>query len=1018
MPIEFLTDEQAAAYAAYRGAPSRTELERFFFLDDADRKLIESKRRAHNRLGYAAQLTTARYLGVFLDDPTGVPAEVVDYLAEQLDIGDPSVLKVYGEWENTRLEHVRELRQVLEYREFAEAEAELRSWVDARAWTTGEGPKALFDAAASWLRERRVLLPGVTTLTRLVASVREAANQRLWDTLYGLLNAGQRAVLDSLLTVPPSERISELDRLRRGPVRVSGPQMKWSLQRAEEIAALGMGDLDVSAIPPRRLAELSRYGVDGKASLLRRHGDSRRLATLLATTVYLTTRAVDDALDLLEVLIATKLLAKAERETVKEKMKTLPRVERASAKLATAFQVVFDTTSELVDTDTGEVTGPAVESFEAMWERIEAVVPRHELAAAIAALFELTPPLDSDADEAWRSMLVSRFGTVRPFLKLLVAVVDFGATPEGEAVLDALKSLPDLMGRKKVGPAEIDTGLLVGSWRRLVLSAPHLEPGTVDWKAYTFCVLEQLHRMLRSKQVFAKNSSKWGDPRAKLLDGEAWEQARPTVLASLGLPGEAGEHLAARAALLDGTYREVAGRLPDNAQNVFDDDGRLHFAALEPEPEPSSLLDLRAAVNAMLPRVDLPEVLLEVLSWTGADQAFTSVTGGEARLRDLHVTIAALLVAHGCNVGYTPVIGGADALKYGRLSHVDQTYLRLATYRAANATLIEHQASIGLAQAWGGGLVASVDGMRFVVPVPSVYARPNPKFFGRRGGATWLNMINDQAAGLGGKVVAGTPRDSLYVLDVLYDRDGGKRPEMIVTDTASYSDIVFGLLTLAGFAYAPQLADLPDQKMWRIDRTVDYGAFQDAARGRVDLARIERHWEDILRIIGSIHTGAVRAYDVIRMLSRDGRPTPLGDAIAHYGRIAKTLHILRLADEPGYRRQIKVQANLQEGRHALARKIFHGRAGQLYQRYQEGMEDQIGALGLVLNALVLFNTRYMDAAVTQLRADGFDVRDEDITRLSPFVRHHVNMLGRYSFQLPDLTGGLRPLRDKNAPEEQ
>ncbi len=138
--------------------------------------------------------------------------------------------------------------------------------------------------------------------------------------------------------------------------------------------------------------------------------------------------------------------------------------------------------------------------------------------------------------------------------------------------------------------------------------------------------------------------------------------------------------------------------------------------------------------------------------------------------------------------------------------------------------------------------------------------------------------------------------------------------------------------------------------MWRIDRAADYGAFQDAARGRVDLARIERHWEDILRIIGSIHTGAVRAYDVIRMLSRDGRPTPLGDAIAHYGRIAKTLHILRLADEPGYRRQIKGQANLQEGRHSLARKIFHGRSGQRYQRC-----------------------------------------------LSPFVRHH------------DLPGGLRPL---------
>jgi len=65
------------------------------------------------------------------------------------------------------------------------------------------------------------------------------------------------------------------------------------------------------------------------------------------------------------------------------------------------------------------------------------------------------------------------------------------------------------------------------------------------------------------------------------------------------------------------------------------------------------------------------------------------------------------------------------------------------------------------------------------------------------------------------------------------------------------------------------------------------------------------------------------------------------------------------------------------------------------------------ALGLVLNALALFNTRYMDAAITQLREDRFDVRDEEVARLSPFVRHHINMLGRYSFQLPDLPGGLR-----------
>jgi TnpA family transposase len=95
--VEFLSDEQAARYGAFVGVPSRTELERYFFLDDTDREAVQAKRRAHNRLGFAVQLTSVRYLGRFMPDPRQVPAEVVEYLAEQLEIADPSCLKQYGE---------------------------------------------------------------------------------------------------------------------------------------------------------------------------------------------------------------------------------------------------------------------------------------------------------------------------------------------------------------------------------------------------------------------------------------------------------------------------------------------------------------------------------------------------------------------------------------------------------------------------------------------------------------------------------------------------------------------------------------------------------------------------------------------------------------------------------------------------------------------------------------------------------------------------------------------------------
>jgi TnpA family transposase len=654
-------------------------------------------------------------------------------------------------------------------------------------------------------------------------------------------------------------------------------------------------------------------------------------------------------------------------------------------------------------------------------QQIEQVASRAEITQALVDIVDLAGPADDDTDVAWRTELVKRFPPVRPFLPMLCQVIRFGAFPEDERMLAALLDLPRLWcgGRNKVEVDEIDQELLIGSWRRLVLNGPDVEPGCVDWRAWTFCVLEQFHRHLRHRDIFATNSSKWGDPRAKLPSGDAWMTMKPMVLASLGLPEDPQAHLAEPAALLPDTFTEVIDRLADNAAASFDEGGRLHLTALAAEADPPSLVGLRALTNRMLPQVDLPEVLLEVLSWTGAGSAFTSITGGETRLADLGVSIAALLVVNACNITRRPVIkSNVEALTRDRLTHVEANYLRLDTIRAANACLIEAQAGIGLARLWGGCHVASVDGMRFVVPVRTIHSGPNPRYFPRgRGsrGATWLSMINDQAAGLGAKVVAGTPRDSLHVLDVLYDRDGGTKPQMIVTDTSSYSDIVFGLLSLAGWTYAPQLADLPDQKLWRVDPRADYGRLPPPRGAGSTWRRLPGTGRTSCGSSPAIHTGAVRAHDVIRMLSRDGHPTQLGEAIAHYGRIYKTLHVLRTADDPGYRKTMKSQGNLQEGRHSLGRETFHGKRGELRQRYYEGMEDQLGVLGLLLNSIVLFNTRYLDAAITELRADGYEVRDEDAAQLSPFGRHHVNLLGRYSLPLPaELGGGLRPLRDPAA----
>jgi len=190
-------------------------------------------------------------------------------------------------------------------------------------------------------------------------------------------------------------------------------------------------------------------------------------------------------------------------------------------------------------------------------------------------------------------------------------------------VLAAVKTLPVLAARKvrlkPLRPAEIDSQLVPAMWRRAVYTNPELPEGAVDRDAYVVCVLEQLHRTLRVRDVFAAPSHRWGDPRARLLDGPAWEAVRPETLDGLGLTTSAEEHLRAQVTLLDAAWAQLADRLAEAGDNASvrivpgaGDRMRLSVEHLDALEVPASLVELRALTAAMLPHIDLPELLLEV----------------------------------------------------------------------------------------------------------------------------------------------------------------------------------------------------------------------------------------------------------------------------------------------------------------------------------------------------------------------------------------------------------------------
>ena len=833
-----------------------------------------------------------RFLGTFLTEPTDVPVIVSRYLASQLGITDISCLERYRTSES-RWDHTAEIRNSYGYRDFNSQPEHWRlvRWLYSRAWLSAERPSILFDLATARLVERKILLPGATGLERLVARVRDRAANRLWRVLAQKTTPSLQRRLEDLLVTTSENRLTPLERLRRSPTRQSARALVAALNRLVEIRSTGIGQLDLSIVPPNRLLALARYASTAWAGTLRRLSQPRRVATLLAFIQVLESTATDDVIDLLELLIGD-LLTTVNRQGEKERLRTLKDLDAAALQLCKACSVLLDP-----NTDDPQVR-------EAVFARIS----QEKLAGAIAKVEQLARL----PDDNYYEFMLSRWRHVRLFWPRLLNTIDFQGTEAGEVILEALQFLKTIEGKKKPDLSAAPLAVVTKSWAKLVIDAE----GKVDRKAYTFCVLERLRALLRRRDLFVSPSQ------------------------------------------------------------------------------------------------------LEVNKWTGFASEFTHISEGNARVEDLSLSICAVLLAEACNISLEPLVrSDVPALTKGRLLWVQQNYIRQETLTRANALLVEAQTRIPLAQLWGGGEVASADGLRFTVPVRTLNAGPNRKYFGAGRGITYYNFTSDQFTGFHGIVIPGTLRDSLFLLDGLLEQTTCLEPREIMTDTAGYSDLVFGLFWLLGYQFSPRLADIGETRFWRLDPNADYGVLNGLARQRVTAKLIAFNWDDLLRVAGSLKLGKVSASELMGTLLGGKNPTTLSKAIAELGRIAKTLYLLAYLDDETYRRRILLQLNRGEGRHSLARAVFHGRRGEVRQRYREGQEDQLGVLGLVVNMLVLWNTRYMDAALSHLHSIGTEVNPEDVARLSPLGYKHINLLGRYQFTLaePVQQGELRPLRDPNEP---
>ena len=146
---------------------------------------------------------------------------------------------------------------------------------------------------------------------------------------------------------------------------------------------------------------------------------------------------------------------------------------------------------------------------------------------------------------------------------------------------------------------------------------------------------------------------------------------------------------------------------------------------------------------------------------------------------------------------------------------------------------------------------------------------------------------------------------------------------------------MFGISTCSGSSSARVLPTSACD-LGASTRRADYGILNGLVRHRANLPLVVQHWDDLLRLAGSLKLGLVQAGSLMRTLQTMDRPTRLDHGFREIGACGQSLYLLAYIDEENYRRRILTHLNCGESRHQLARTVFHGRRGALRQRFRGG----------------------------------------------------------------------------------
>ena len=585
--------------------------------------------------------------------------------------------------------------------------------------------------------------------------------------------------------------------------------------------------------------------------------------------------------------------------------------------------------------------------------------------------------------------------------------LSFAATHGNEALLRSIELLRELnSGQRKTLPDDVPTKFMLAPWKRLLYD----EDGKLSHSRWELGLYFTAKQALNSGALYLVDSRRHRDLWEMMYSNQEWPLQRAKAYSTLQLPNQFDQVLHK---LRDEFEQSITLAQSDMEQNGFATiiDGNLKLRKDDKLPLFASTEQLREQLSARMPLVRIEQLLAKTDELSNFSSHFTSLPGLVERAPIPLTHLHASLIAHGTNLGLFGMGHSNESVSVDQLRHASQRLIREPCLDAANAALIATHRTYPICSVWGDGSRSSSDGQRFGIQRRSLLRSFYPRYFGYYDRAiTVYTHTSDQFSVFNTLVIACSTREATYVLDGLLNNITEIQPQFHSTDTHGFTEHLFGLCYLLGISFQPRFADIPNQRLYKLDKQDHYGDFEVLFHAAADIALIREQWDQLVRIAASLKNRIAPSHIILERLAGRSPSDRAAKALAALGRIVKSTYILRYLSDPDLRYAVQLQLNRGEARHQLAKHLFFINHGIFKTNDLEQIINKASCLSLLSNAVLVWNTHHMAQTVSELRRLGYSVDYVDLARISPLSFRDILVNGTYDFSTTGDRNIIRTIR--------